>query len=134
MGFTNKELDQISAAAKEVQAIEDEYLEKESWQAIRELFENAETNTKNMLEYLEEELLQAIIELFENAESDTNDLLIIEDGEVRSAQAEKSVVLPPSSTYRTSKTLQGDKMSKVEQKTVCITKQSEGGCLESSKS
>ena len=34
MGFTNKELNQIRAAAKEVQAVEDDYLEEESWQAV----------------------------------------------------------------------------------------------------
>ena len=85
MGFANKELDQIKAAAKEVQAIEDEYLEEELWQAIRELFGKAEANTNDMLEYLEKELWQAIRELFKNAEANTNDMLdvasVIEDEE-----------------------------------------------------
>ena len=53
------------------------------------MFENAEANTKDMLEYMEGELLQAIIELFENAEDNTNDTLdivsIIKEGEGRSA-------------------------------------------------
>ena len=60
MGFTNKELEQIKAAAEEVQASEDEYLEEESWQAIKNLFKNAEANTNDMHEYLEKELRQAV--------------------------------------------------------------------------
>ena len=50
MGFTDEELDQIrAAAAKEVQADDYEYLEKELWQAIGELLEEAEANIHNEL-------------------------------------------------------------------------------------
>ena len=89
MGFTNEELDQIRAAAKEVQADDYEYLEEELWQAIRELFENAEANTNDKLDVVN----------------------VIEDEEVRTEQAEKPVVydieLSTSSTCRTPETRQG---------------------------
>ena len=58
---------------------------------------------------------------------------VIEDEEVRTEQAEKSVVLSTSSTYRTPETPQGDNKSKFEQKTLSITKHSEDICLESSR-
>ena len=49
MGITDEYLDQIRAAAKEVQPDDYEYLEEELWQSIRELFENAEANTNDEL-------------------------------------------------------------------------------------
>ena len=72
---------------------------------------------------------QAVRELIENAEANTNDMLdtvnVIEDEEVRTEQAEKSVVLSTSSTYRTPETQQGDSKSKFEQRTLSIAKYSE---------
>ena len=55
-GVIDEELDQIKTEAEEVQVTENEYMEEESWQAIRELFENAEANTDAMLEYQEKDL------------------------------------------------------------------------------
>ena len=50
-------------------------MEEESWQAIKELFENAEANTDDMLEHQEKELWQAVRKLFKDAEANTNDIL-----------------------------------------------------------
>ena len=108
MGFTNEELDRIRAAAKEVQADDDdEYLEEELWQAIRELFENAEANTNDELGVVN----------------------VLEDEEVMTEPAEKPVVydigLSTSSKCRTPETLQGNNKSKFEQMTLSIAKHSE---------
>ena len=49
MGITNEHWDRIRAAAKEVQPDDHEYLERELWQSIRELFENAEAGANDEL-------------------------------------------------------------------------------------
>ena len=46
---TNEDWVQTRAAANEVQPDDHEYLEKESWQPIEELFENAEADTNDEL-------------------------------------------------------------------------------------
>ena len=74
-GVTDEELDQIKIAAEEVQVTENEYMEEESRQAIRELFENAKANTDDMFKHQEKDLWQADRKLLKSTEANTNDII-----------------------------------------------------------
>ena len=74
-------------------------MENVVWQAVRELFENPEANTNDMLEYLEKGLWQAVRNLFENAKANTDNMLeVVRDEEPLSHNG--GLIYTPINTYR----------------------------------